>query len=151
LGIRHVGDETSILLANKFGSFEKIMEIKKEDLEHVHDIGPKVTESIYNYFQNKKNVDHVKKLFDLGVEVKKVKLKKQTLKGKIFVLTGSLENLTRDEAKKKLRDLGAKVSSSVSNKTDFVVSGENSGSKYDKAQKLGVQIINENTLLKILD
>jgi len=151
LGIRHVGDETSILLANKFGSFEKIMEIKKEDLEHVHDIGPKVTESIYNYFQNKKNVDHVKKLFDLGVEVKKVKLKKQTLKGKIFVLTGSLESLTRDEAKKKLRDLGAKVSSSVSNKTNFVVSGENSGSKYDKARKLGIQIINEIDFLKMLD
>jgi DNA ligase (NAD+) len=151
LGIRHIGDETSILLANKFGTIEKLMNIKKEDLEHIHDIGPKVTESIYNYFQDKENVNYVKELLNLGIKVRVVKLKKQTLKAKIFVLTGGLESLTRDEAKKKLRDLGAKVSSSVSSKTDFVVSGENSGSKYDKAQKLGIQIINENTFLKMLD
>jgi DNA ligase (NAD+) len=151
LGIRHVGDETSILLANKFGSVERVINIKKEELEDIHDVGPKVTESIYNYFNDKESLDYVKELFSLGIKVKKVKLKKQTLKGKVFVLTGSLENLTRDEAKKKLRDLGAKVSSSVSNKTDFVVSGENSGSKYNKAQKLGVQIINESNFLKMLD
>jgi DNA ligase (NAD+) len=151
LGIRHVGDETSILLANKFGSIKKLINIKKEELEHIHDIGPKVAESIYNYFQNRENINYIKELFNLGIKVKIVKLKKQTLKDKTFVLTGSLESLTRDEAKKKLRDLGAKVSSSVSKQTDFVVSGENSGSKYEKAQKLDVQIINENTFLKMLD
>lgn len=151
LGIRHVGDETSILLANKFGSIEKLINIKKEELENIHDVGPKVAESIYDYFQSKEKIDFVKELFSLGIRVKKIKLKKQILKGKTFVLTGALENLTRNEAKKKLRDLGAKVSSSVSNKTDFVVSGENSGSKYVKAQNLGVQIINEDDLLKMLD
>ena len=151
LGIRHVGDETSILLANKFGSIEKLMNFKKEELEGIHDVGPKVAESILDYFQDKDNINYVKELFRLGIKVKKVKLKKQTLKDKIFVLTGSLKSLTRDEAKKKLRDLGAKVPSSVSKQTDFVVAGENSGSKYEKAQKLGVQIIKEDTFLKMLD
>ncbi len=151
LGIRHVGDETSILLANKFGAIEKVMDISKEKLEHIHDIGPKVAESVCDYFQSKKNIHYLDKLFKLGINVQKVKLKKQTLKNQVFVLTGSLENLTRDEAKKNLRDLGAKISATVSNQTDFVIVGENPGSKYDKAQKLGVKIINENEFLKMLD
>jgi len=151
LGIRHIGEETSILLANKFGSVEKLINVNQEELEHIHDIGPKVAESIYNYFQDKKNIDYLEELFKLGIKVKKVELKKQTLKDKVFVLTGSLENLTRDEAKKRLRDLGAKVSSAVSNQTDFLILGEKSGSKYDKAQKLGIKIINEKEFLKMLD
>lgn len=151
LGIRHVGDETSVLLAHHFASIEKLINIKQKELEDIHDIGPKVAESIYNYFQDQKNVNYLKELFNLGVEVQVVKLKKQTLKGQTFVLTGSLESLTRDEAKKKLRDLGAKVSSAVGKETDFLVAGKDSGSKYEKAQKIGVKIINENTFLKMLD
>jgi DNA ligase (NAD+) len=151
LGIRHVGDETSILLANKFGSIEKIREAKKAELENIHDIGSKVAKSIYNYFHNSQNIDLIKKLFQLGVKVQKLKVKKQTLKGKNFVLTGSLKNFTRDEAKKRLRDLGAKVSSSVSFHTDGLIVGKDSGSKCTKAQKLGVEIIKENDFLKMLD
>ena len=122
-----------------------------KELEHIHDIGPKVAESVCDYFQNKKNIHYLKELFKLGINVQKVKLKKQTLKNKVFVLTGSLENLTRDEAKKNLRDLGAKISATVSNQTDFVIVGENPGSKYNKAKKIGVKIINENIFLKMLD
>ena len=151
LGIRHVGDETSILLANKFGSLEKLMNVSRENLEEIHDIGPKVAKSIYNYFSNQKNINYVKELFSLGIEVKKSKVKKQILKNKTFVLTGSLESLTRDEAKKKLRDLGAKISASVSNNTDGLIVGKESGSKYEKAQKLGIQIIDESNFIKMLD
>jgi len=151
LGIRHVGDETSILLANKFGSLEKLMNVSRENLEEIHDIGPKVAKSIYNYFSNQKNINYVKELFSLGIEVKKSKVKKQILKNKTFVLTGSLESLTRDEAKKKLRALGAKISASVSNNTDGLIVGKEPGSKYEKAQKLGIQIIDESNFIKMLD
>ncbi len=151
LGIRHVVDETSILLAKQFGSLERIMNISEQELEDVYDIGSKVAQSIYTYFHNQNNINYIKELLNLGIKVQKIQLKAQTLKGKTFVLTGSLESLTRDEAKNKLRSLGAKVSSAVSNKTDFLVAGENTGSKYEQAQKLGVVIIKEKQFLDLLE
>ncbi|MCD4705389.1 NAD-dependent DNA ligase LigA, partial [bacterium] len=150
LGIRHVGDETSILLAKKFGSIKNIMEAKQEDLEMIHDIGIKVAESITNYFQNQDKQKIIKKLLENGVNPSLVKLKKQKLAQQTFVLTGSLENYTRDQVQKIIRDLGGKISSSISKNTNYLLSGKQPGSKYEKAQKLGVKIINEVEFEKML-
>lgn len=166
LGILHVGEETSRLLARQVNvklksknKEAKIIELLKtlqgfslEDLQKIEDIGPKVAQSIYDYFQDHHNQELLKRFGNVGIvlNVPKLSLKKQIFSGKVFVLTGELENFTRDSAKEKIRELGGEVSSSVSKNTDFVVAGENSGSKYDKAVKLGVKIIDEEAFIKML-
>ena len=162
LGILHVGEETSIDLAKYFSKKAKIktpkdiLDIMKEEtqesLESLEDIGPKVAESIVSYFSDHHNVEFLQKLDSAGIIIKspKISLQKQVLLGKIIVPTGELENFTRESIKEKIRELGGDVSSSVSKKTDFVLAGENAGSKYDKAKKLGVKIIDENEFLKMI-
>jgi len=151
LGIRNVGEETAQDLAEYFGSFEKLKEANLEELQKVMDIGPVVAKSIYDWFQEKRNLQFLEKLERVGVEIIEGKKPKyQPLKGKTFVLTGSLETITRDEAKEKIRLLGGEISESVSKKTDFVIVGKEPGSKYEKAKKLGVKIISEKEFLKIL-
>jgi DNA ligase (NAD+) len=152
LGIRHVGEETAIALSRHFKSFANIQGANLEELQSVLDIGPKVGESIIEFFKQKKNVHFIQKLKDAGVKVFNFEEKTggAKLKGKIFVLTGSLKNMTRDEAKAKIRALGGEVSESVSKTTDYVVVGEEPGSKFDKAKKLGVQILDESGLNRIL-
>jgi len=153
LGILQVGEETAIDLAKRFGSLEKIKKSSIEELKKIQDVGPKVAESICAWFKEKKNLEFLEKLKKAGINItvsQKSKIKNQNLKNKIFVLTGELESMTRDEAKEKIRELGGDVSGSVSKNTDFAVVGLEPGSKFDKAQKLGVKVINEKEFLKII-
>lgn len=167
LGIRHAGEETAVLLAQEIKNYElKITnekelspadllvlfeKIKSYNLEEIEGIGPKVAESIMEWFNEKKNIELLKKLERAGIVIvapeKKVK---QKLVGKTFVLTGEMESFSRDEAKEKIRALGGSVSSSVSKNTDYVVAGDNPGSKYNKAKELGVKIIDEGEFLKLI-
>ncbi|MFA5047497.1 MAG: NAD-dependent DNA ligase LigA [Patescibacteria group bacterium] len=144
LGIRHVGEETAIALADYFGSWEKLIVADLIELERIEDVGPKVSASIYTWLVDKANIKLVRELKERGVSVVNP-AKKFTgkLQGLTFVLTGELTDFTRDKAKAKIRELGGCVSSSVSKNTDYVVSGDDPGSKYDKAKNLGVKIINE--------
>ncbi|MDD4290145.1 MAG: NAD-dependent DNA ligase LigA [Patescibacteria group bacterium] len=150
LGIRHVGDEISSILAYRFGNLEKFMKVSEKDLTSIKDIGPKVCESVYQFINNDKNINLINKLIELGVKIIPIKVKSQKLKGKILVLTGSLNNFTRDNAKKLIRGLGGKVSLSISSEVDYLVSGNDPGSKFDKAEKLGVKIINEQEFEKLI-
>jgi len=152
LGIRNVGEETSIDLAEYFGSVKKIKNASLEELQKIRDIGPQVSESIYNWFQEKRNLKFLEKLKEVGVEIEteKPKVKSQRLKGLTFVLTGSLETMTREEAKEKLRFLGGEISESVSKKTDYVVVGKEPGSKLEKARKLGIKTLSEKEFLSLL-
>jgi DNA ligase (NAD+) len=150
LGIRNVGEQTAIDLANHFGSLEKIKRASLEELEGVADIGPVVAKSIYDWFGNDKNANFIQKLLKNDIKIKKVSVQDRKLSAKVFVLTGTLESMTRDEAKEKIRSLGGNVSSSVSRATDYVVVGDDPGSKYDRAKKLGVKTINEKEFLELI-
>ena len=153
LGIRHVGEESAIELANQFGSLENIKKANIENIENIYDFGSIMAKSVYDWFHDEKNLRLLKKLEKNGVvakEQKNKKTKKQNLIGKTFVLTGTLSSLTREEAKAKIRELGGNVSSSVSRKTDYVVAGKEPGSKYDKAKRLGVSVIDEKEFMKLI-
>ncbi|MFA6990092.1 MAG: NAD-dependent DNA ligase LigA [Candidatus Gastranaerophilaceae bacterium] len=152
LGIRFVGKETAEIIAQSFGSFEKFKNASFEELEAIDGIGGKIAESIIEFFHNPKTEKFLKKLQLYGVnpQVADISFTEGPLKDKTFVLTGTLQKLTRDEASEKIKKLGGKVSNSVSKKTNYVVCGENPGSKYNKAQKLGVIILNENQFLDII-
>lgn len=154
LGIRHVGEETAFQLAEEFGAIEKIMEASREELEEVPDVGPRVAGSIYEFFQKKENRTLIEELKKNGVVIEKQKNKETKkhggLLGKTFVLTGSLETLTRDEAKEKIRALGGEISESVSKHTDYVIAGENSGSKLTKAKALSVSVLSEKEFLQLI-
>jgi DNA ligase (NAD+) len=149
LGIRHVGEETAIDLANYFTSLDKIINASVEELMKVADIGEVVAKSIHAYFKDKKNLKLIKRLLQY-ITIEKVFKVKQILSGKTFVLTGSLASMTREAAKEKIRSLGGDVSSSVSKETDYVVAGAEPGSKFDKAKKLGVKIISEKEFLSMI-
>ena len=150
LGIPHVGEESAIALANHFGSLQKLMNASRETLIEVPDVGERVAESIHSYFADSHNQKLLAELLGLGVRPANQSTKKidGELNGKTLVLTGTLTSLTRDDAKQKIRDAGGSVSGSVSKKTDFVVVGENPGSKFDKAKSLGVQTLTEKEFLK---
>ncbi|MBI2064236.1 MAG: NAD-dependent DNA ligase LigA [Candidatus Yanofskybacteria bacterium] len=152
LGIDHVGEETAFTLAKKFKKLDNIKNAPLEKLRSVPDIGPIVAESIYNWFQRKYNQNLINKFKKAGINVleEKVSAKSEKFAGKTFVLTGTLESLGRDEAKDKIREYGGDISSSVSKETDYVVAGTEPGSKYNTAKKLGIKIIDEKELLKML-
>ena len=152
LGIRNVGEHLANVLASEFKSIDNLKTKSVEELTEVNEIGPIVAESIYNFFHDEKNLKVLDKLKKGGVvfPALKVKKKKTPLSGKTFVLTGGLESLNRDEAKKIIEGLGGRVSSSVSKKTDFVVVGIEPGSKLDKAKSLGIKTINENEFRKLI-
>jgi len=151
LGIRNVGEETARTLAEYFGSIEKLKKASLEELQKIMNVGPMVAKSIYAFFQEKRNLKFIEKLKWVGVEIiSEKKPKRQILEGKTFVLTGSLGSMAREEAKEKIRLLGGEISESVSKKTDYVLVGKEPGSKFEKAQKLGVKTINEKEFLKIL-
>jgi DNA ligase (NAD+) len=151
LGIRFVGERTAQLLAEHFGDVSALMEAAKEDLEAVNEVGPKVAEAILEFFAVQKNRQLVEALRKRGVEMTAEKRVVGTaLAGLTFVLTGTLPTLTRDEAKARIESAGGKVSGSVSKKTDYVVAGEEAGSKLDKANSLGVKVIDEAGLLEML-
>jgi DNA ligase (NAD+) len=151
LGIRNVGEETAIDLAKYFDNIKKISQAKPEDFEKILDIGPVVAESIYKWFKDKDNLRFLEKLKS-KVKITKPKPKPQSskLKDKTFVLTGSLDSMSRDQARAKIRELGGDTSESVSSKTDYVVVGSEPGSKADKAKKLGVKILGEKEFLDLI-
>jgi len=151
LGIRHVGEETARALAGHFLSLEGIRHAPQDDLATVPDVGNVVAESIAHYFGDEKNNAFVDQLIENGVVIKNQKKQASAkLAGKTFVLTGTLASLSRDDAKEKIISSGGSVSSSVSKNTDYVVAGESAGSKLEKAEKLGVRVIDEQEFLKML-
>ena len=151
LGIIHVGEQTARDLALHFKTFDKFWNATKEDLDSIENIGPAVVESIVSYSKSKFGNHFIKKLFDAGVKPVSLAVKKGgAFEGKTFVLTGTLETLSREEAKKQIQNNGGKISSSVSVKTDYVLAGDNPGSKKDEAEKLGVKIVTEVEFLKMV-
>jgi len=154
LGIRHVGERTAGILAREFGSLERLSKASVEELDNVHEIGLTMAESIHDWFADKGNARLCERLHAAGVrtELEKgaTKDEPQTFAGKIFVLTGTLPAMTRDEATALIEARGGRVTSSVSKKTDFVLAGAEPGSKLDKANQLGVKVIDENQFKKML-
>ena len=151
LSIRHVGKETADILVNELGTLEKIRTASIEELAAIEGIGEKIANTIWEFFQKDGNIKLVDELLALGVVPQEGGQKiSNKLEGKTFVLTGALSTMTRDEAGEKIKQLGGKVSSSVSKKTSFVVAGENAGSKYEKAQNLGVIILTEQEFLEMI-
>ena len=150
LGIRFVGERTAQFLAEHFGSIDALMDASEEELQEVNEIGPSVSASIREFFDEPKNVALVKRLESAGLTFKGEKRQRGTaLAGKTFVLTGTLERHTRDEAKKLIEDAGGKVAGSVSKKTDYVVAGAEAGSKLDKARELGVAVVDEDEMERL--
>jgi DNA ligase (NAD+) len=153
LGIRHVGEATAKDLARHFGSLDRLLDASVDELLQVNDVGPVVAQSIRTFFDQLHNREVVEQLRAAGVswpEGEPAERAPQPLLGKTFVLTGTFPTLKRDEAKAMLEAAGAKVAGSVSKKTDYVVAGEEAGSKLDKAQELGVAVIDEAQMLALL-
>ena len=139
------------ILAEHFGSLEAIMAAEEEELEAVEQIGPTMAKSIYVYFRDEKNRKVIEELLAAGVKPAQPKIKRGgKLSGKTIVVTGSLETMTRQQAEQTIRQAGGKASSSISNKTDFLLAGSDSGSKLDKAKKLGVKVIDEKQFLEMV-
>jgi len=153
LGIRETGEATALALASHFGSLEALMQSTEEQLLEVEDVGPVVAGHIVLFFRNENNVAVLRRLQDAGVHWQEHKPTAQSdaLKGQIFVLTGTLESMSRDEGKARLQALGGKVAGSVSARTNCVVAGPGAGSKLDKAQELGITVIDEHGFLRLLD
>lgn len=151
LGIRHVGKETADILAGEFQGLDDIASADLDVLAKIDGIGEIIAKSIYDFFRNENNVKMIDELKHIGVNpVSSVKPKSDKLSGKVFVLTGTLQNMTRDEAGEIIKSHGGKTSSSVSKKTSYVLAGENAGSKLEKAQNLGVIILTENDFLEMI-
>lgn len=151
LGIRHVGSEVARELAARFGSMERLRKATVEELTAIDTIGAKIASSIVSYFSREENNQLIDRLAALGVNMVENKTEgSQPLAGLTFVLTGTLEQFSRQEAEEILRSLGAHVAGSVSKNTDYVVAGEKAGSKLAKAQQLGVKILNEQQFIEII-
>lgn len=150
LGIRHVGSKMAKILAMHFLTMDNLMNASFEELSNIKDIGDVIAQSIVDYFHDEKNQQLISKLKTYNINMRYLGLVKNDadFQNKIFVLTGTLINLTRDEAKEKIESLGGNVTGSVSKKTDVVVVGEKPGSKYDKAMSLGITIWTEDDLIK---
>ncbi|MFH1370769.1 MAG: NAD-dependent DNA ligase LigA [Planctomycetota bacterium] len=152
LGIRHIGSQTAQVLAEHFGSLDAIINASQPELDAIEQVGEKLAESIYEYFHDDRNMAVIKELLSAGVkpELPKKAKSKGKLAGKTIVVTGTLQNFSRQQIKETIRNAGAKVSSSVSKNTDFVLAGENPGSKLDKARQLGVRVITEKDFMEML-
>jgi len=156
--IRKALDQKSVKIVSKIENKKGIMNLDNllkagsEDLKRISDVGPKVSDSIYEYFNDEKNLALVSDLLKNGVKIEseKKEAENQKLVGKSFVITGTLLSLSRDEVKGFIRNLGGNISSAVSKNTDFVVAGEKPGSKFGKAESLGVKILSEEEFLKII-
>lgn len=153
LGIHHIGEESAIVLAKNFGNIDNIKNLKLTQLENLEDFGGVMARSVFDWFRKEKNIELLGRLKSNGLVVKDFEIdeSKQFLEGKTFVLTGSLPSLTRADAKARIRELGGNVASSVSKKTDYVLAGENAGSKLEKAKKQGVKILSEEEFLRLLN
>lgn len=154
LGVPFVGERTAQILADHFGSLDAICGADLETLQAAEEVGPKVAQSIRDFFDEQKNRELVERLRSAGLtfsQEKKVIRKTGALTGQTFVLTGTLPTLSREEAKERIQAAGGKVAGSVSKKTSYVVAGEEAGSKLDKAKELGVPVIDEARLFAILE
>ncbi len=152
LGIRFVGERTAQFLAEHFGEMDDLVKASEEELQQVEEVGPRIAKSIVEFFAEPKNRELVDELRTAGLTFKGKKKERGTkLLGKTFVLTGTLANYSRDEAKKMIEDAGGKVTGSVSKKTDYVVAGVDAGSKLDKAKELGVEVIDEGGMRELLN
>jgi DNA ligase (NAD+) len=151
LGIRFVGERTAQFLAEHFGSMQELERADEEHLQLVDEVGPRIAESIVQFFAEPKNRELVKQLSRLGLTMSGEKKPRGTkLTGKTFVLTGTLANYSRDQAKQLIEEAGGKVAGSVSRKTDYIVAGADAGSKLDKAKQLGVSVIGEEEMKTLL-
>ncbi|NHM28288.1 NAD-dependent DNA ligase LigA [Desulfofundulus sp. TPOSR] len=154
LGIRHVGERAARILAQRFGSLDRLSRATYEELVAIPEIGPKIAESVITFFAQEQNRRVLEKLAAAGVNTRQEPEEEpgdKPLAGKVFVLTGSLSHFTRQEAQELIERLGGRVSSSVSRKTDYVVVGENPGSKYDRALALGIPILREEDFRRLVE
>jgi DNA ligase (NAD+) len=151
LGIRNIGTQTAQILADEFGSLQNLMDASLENLQKIEQIGPVVAQSIYNYFRNEANRKIINELVVADVKpVHKKEKKSDKLAGKTIVVTGTLQNFSRSQIEQTIKQFGGKAASSVSKNIDYVLAGADPGSKLDKAQKLGVKIINEKEFLEMI-
>ncbi len=153
LGIRFVGERTAMFLAEEFGDLDKIAAAQVDELQKAEEVGPKVAESIYQFFREPRNQDLVERLRSGGLQFE-YRVRRRPggpLAGLTFVLTGALPGISREEARQRIEAAGGKVSTAVSRKTSFVVAGEEPGSKLDKARELGVEVIDEKRLIDLLE
>jgi DNA ligase (NAD+) len=152
LGIRHVGSRSAQILADCFGSLEGLMDAGQEELETTDQVGPVMAESVYRYFHDPRHRAVIDQLLAAGVRPQSPVPKKAAgkLQGKAIVVTGTLKNFSRQQIEQAIREAGGKVSSSVSKKTDFVVAGEDPGSKLEKARSLGVEVIDEEQFVRMV-
>jgi DNA ligase (NAD+) len=162
LGIRHVGEHIAQILANHFGDLEQIKEATREDLEYrkgkkgtldtgVKGIGAEIAISIVSYFEDESNQRNIKRLLEAGVHLEGISPPSQSpMSGKTFVITGTLHSMERSEAKELIMRKGARLSSSLSNSTDYLIVGESPGSKLKKAEQLGVSVCDEDEFLRLL-
>ena len=151
LGIRHAGEHVSVLLADHFSDLDTLMKSSREELEAIEGVGPIVADSVVNFFKQARNQRMIQQILECGVKLETTGAKKTgKLKDKVFVLTGTLQGLTRSQAKELINAAGGKVTGSVSGNTDYLVTGESPGSKLNKAKELGVKIIDEAELKKLL-
>ncbi len=153
LGIRHVGERTAQLLANEFDSIDELMSASEERLAAIFEIGTVVAASIAEWFREPRNAELIQRLKEAGVNTRRKQQRataNRNLEGKQFVLTGKLSRFTRDEAKQMIEQRGGRVTGSVTKKTDYLVAGEDPGSKFDRANELGVQVLNEQEMLDML-
>ena len=151
LGIRHVGEHVAGILARAFGDLNKLKKAAAQALEAVDGVGPVVAESIVKFFAQDENIKTIDRILNSGVEIIWESGKQEgVLGGKVFVLTGTLETLTREDAKKIIEEAGGKVSGSVSGKTDYLLAGTSPGSKLKRAKDLGVEIIDETTFKRLM-
>jgi DNA ligase (NAD+) len=152
LGIRFVGERTAVFLADAFGSMDKIANASLEELQGAEEVGPKVAESIFQFFREPRNRDLVDRLRAAGLQFEYVSARPKggPLKGLTFVITGTLPNLSREDARKLIETAGGKVSGAVSHRTNFVLAGADAGSKLDKAHELGIPVISQDELIDML-
>lgn len=151
LTIKHVGKETAEIIANEFKNLDNLRHVDKDTLFNIDGVGHKIAIEVRDYFNDEKNLKLIDEFKVVGINpVQEVERKSDALKGKTFVLTGTLQNMTRDEAEDLVKSMGGKPSSSVSKNTSYIIAGENPGSKLEKGQKLGVIILTENEFLEMI-
>jgi DNA ligase (NAD+) len=152
-GVRHVGASIAQLLVDNFPTIQQLMAASEDELQSVQGVGPRIAKSVVRFFANKDNQSNVRRLRKAGLQLKSVRKRVRTshqVTGNFFVLTGTLASLTREEAKQKIESYGGKVVSNVSKNTNFVVVGADAGSKREKAQTLGILLLDEQKFLTML-
>jgi DNA ligase (NAD+) len=151
LGIRHVGEHISDVLARRFTRLGDFFHLSEDELMEVEEVGPEVATSVVQFFRDKKNRESIDRLKKAGVKVIEPRMKERgKLAGKVFVFTGALKDYGREEARTLVETRGGKTAAGVSRKVDFVVAGEDSGSKFDKAKELGIKILTEEEFKKMI-